>query len=96
MPSTPQDRGAFPEQRMFERTRSWLVLAGLRLPALTPARALAALAGAVALQALPELPMPALMPIVLAGSCMAVAFARGDRVPVWFVIGFAWSVIRAD
>jgi competence protein ComEC len=94
---TPPDRGAFQEERrMFERIRSWLARVDARLPALTPARALAVLAGAVAVQALPELPVTTLMPFVLAAACIAVMFACSDRMLVWFVIGVAWTVIRAD
>ncbi|MBN8481405.1 MAG: DNA internalization-related competence protein ComEC/Rec2, partial [Xanthomonadales bacterium] len=77
---------------MFERIRSWRV----RLPSLSAARAAAALAGAVSVQVLPVLPWPDAMPCVLAAAIVALLFARGNRLVVWFLAGFAWTVVRAD
>ena len=81
---------------MFERIRPGLARVDARLPSLTPARAFAALAGAVAVQGLPDLPVPGLMPFLLLAACLGVLFARSDRPILWLVIGFAWTVIRAD
>lgn len=69
---------------------------GWRLPALTPSRAAAALAGAVAVQALPQLPWPIWMAAVLVVALVAVLHHRSDRLPWWFLLGLAWTVLRAD
>lgn len=69
---------------------------GWRLPALTPARAAAALAGAVVVQALPFLPAPMAMLLLVVVAGIAVCHRLGDCVPLWFVLGFAWTVVRAD
>ena len=69
---------------------------GWRLPALTPSRAAAALAGAVAVQALPQLPWPIGMAAVLVVALVAVLHHRSDRLPWWFLLGLAWTVLRAD
>jgi len=63
---------------------------------LTPSRAAAALAGAVAVQALPFLPVPTVMPLLVIAACVAICHRYGDRVPLWFVLGFAWTIVRAD
>lgn len=77
---------------MFE----WIRSRRVRLPLVTATRAGAALAGAVAVQALPVLPWPDAMPWVLAAALVALVFPRGNRVLVWFLAGFAWTVVRAD
>jgi len=65
------------------------------LPRLTPLRAAALLAGAVAVHTLVELPHTGLA-IALGTVAALLLFVRGgDRAPVWFVLGFAWTVVRA-
>ncbi len=86
-------RGSFQEGTpMLE----WIRSRGMRLPSLTALRAAAALAGAVCVQTLPLLPWPEWMPWLLAVALIAMVFPRGDRLPVWFIAGFAWTVVRAD
>lgn len=68
----------------------------VRWPRLTPARALAVLTGAVAVQALPSLLLPACAPLLTCVALACVFFSRSDRLPVWFILGFAWTVVRAD
>ncbi len=67
-----------------------------RLPPLRVSRALMLLAGAVAVQGLPGLPLPALMPWLAGAAALAVLFPRSDRLATWFVLGFAWTVVHAD
>ena len=67
-----------------------------RLPPLTLSRALFALAGAVAVQAMPDLPFPHLMRGLAACAAIGVLFAATDRLPFWFALGFAWTVVHAD
>jgi competence protein ComEC len=70
--------------------------ARLGLPRLTPLRAASMLGGAVAVQALPVLPA-AWIAIVIGIAAFVLLFVRGgDRSPVWFVLGFAWTLLRAD
>jgi competence protein ComEC len=69
---------------------------GFALPQLTPGKALALLAGAVAVQALPALP-PVWLAIVLAGMSAILIFVRAaDRIPFWFLAGFFWCLLRVD
>lgn len=68
----------------------------VRLPRLTPARALAVLAGAVVVQALPSLLFAGCAPLLTCLALACVFFSRSDRLPVWFILGFAWTVVRAD
>lgn len=84
---------------MFERMRFSPFLQHvrplLRVPQVTPARAAAALTGAVAVQGLPELPHVGVTVGLLAASLVALFFRRADRVPLWFVLGFAWTLWHA-
>lgn len=65
------------------------------LPRLTPFRAVALLAGAVVVQTLPRLP-PAWVSLTLAGLALLLLFIRATcRAPVWFVLGFAWTLVCA-
>lgn len=66
------------------------------LPSLTPLRAVCLLAGAVTVHTLPSL-----VPnwISVAGILFALALlcrSGFDRAPVWFLLGFAWTLFRAD
>ena len=66
------------------------------LPRLTSGKAVALLAGAVAVQALPNLP-PVWMCAGLAAVLVLLVFVRAaDRIPVWLLLGFAWTLLRAD
>lgn len=66
------------------------------LPHLTPLRAGAALSGAVAVQALPAL-APAPITLALVALFSLSFFVRGgDRALIWFLLGFAWTMLRAD
>jgi competence protein ComEC len=68
----------------------------LSLPRLTPVRAAALLAGAVLVQMLPALP-GTLVSSVLVTIFGCLLFVRGcDRAVVWFVLGFTWTMLRAD
>lgn len=65
------------------------------LPRLTPFRAVALLAGAVAVQLLPSLP-PGWTSLSLAGLAVLLLFVRTTcRAPVWFALGFAWTLACA-
>lgn len=71
-------------------------LARFALPRLSPFRAAAMLLGAVVVQALPVI-APASISIALVVLSTLVLFVRGgDRAPIWFVLGFAWTMLRAD
>ncbi|MEO7935268.1 MAG: hypothetical protein ABIR27_03335, partial [Dokdonella sp.] len=66
------------------------------LPQLTPARAIALLAGAVAVQLLPSL-APGWVSFTLAGLALLLLFVRATcRAPTWFVLGFAWTLVFAS
>lgn len=84
------------EAREPDTYRRWPGTAHWVLPGLTPLRAFCLLAGAVAAHALPSLP-PAW--ISVSGILLAaVLLCRSNlgRAPVWFVLGFAWTLLRAD
>ncbi|HET9034490.1 MAG TPA: DNA internalization-related competence protein ComEC/Rec2 [Dokdonella sp.] len=65
------------------------------LPRLTPSRVLALLGGAVAVQMLPGLP-PTWISVLVAGLASTLLFLRAsNRAPIWFVLGLAWTLLRA-
>jgi competence protein ComEC len=78
-------------QTTFDRIR-----ARLGLPGVTPLRVVALLGGAVVVQMLPSLPESryAIPAAVLLSALMF--FRQADRAPVWFLLGLAWTLIRAD
>ncbi len=66
------------------------------LPRVTPLRILSLLAGAVVVQMLPTLP-PSWISILIGVVALALLFVRASsRAPVWFVLGFAWTLLCAE
>jgi competence protein ComEC len=81
------------ESRQATRDR---VRARIGVPRVTPSRVIALLAGAVVVQLLPALPAPGFA-IACAALVLALLFFRPlDRAPLWFLLGLAWTLIRAD
>ncbi|MEO8011747.1 MAG: ComEC/Rec2 family competence protein, partial [Dokdonella sp.] len=68
----------------------------LQLPSLTPSRAAAALAGAVAVQGLSSLVHTGLAAGLLIAGLVAIFIRGADRAPLWFLLGFAWTSLHAD
>jgi competence protein ComEC len=66
------------------------------LPRLTPVRALALLAGAIGVQALPGLPPMWVAVSVVLVSAGLILLRAGNRWPFWLLFGFAWTLLRAD
>ena len=66
------------------------------LPRLTPGKAAAMLSGAVGVQALPNLPPPWVAAALVLISAMLIFLRAADRIPFWFLLGFAWALLRAD
>ncbi|WP_440221595.1 DNA internalization-related competence protein ComEC/Rec2 [Dokdonella sp. MW10] len=70
--------------------------ARLARPRIDAPRAAALLAGAVAVQAIVH-PLPSWIALPVALVALLALFARGgDRVATWFVLGLAWTLVRAD
>jgi len=68
----------------------------LQLPRLTPGRAIALLAGAVAVHLLPSL-LPMWIAVALAASALVLLLAaQANRAPTWFALGFAWTLVCAS
>ena len=65
------------------------------IPQLTPIRAVALLAGVVAVQGLAVLPEAGWAWAILPVSLSLLLVRATSRAPVWFVLGFAWCVLRA-
>lgn len=66
------------------------------LPRLTPFRILALLGGAVVVQMLPGLPPTWVSPLAAALATILLFVRASNRAPIWFVLGFAWALLRAD
>jgi competence protein ComEC len=83
--------GTESRQARRDRTR-----ARIGVPRVTPSRVIALLGGAVVVQMLPALPAPAIA-IACAALILPLLFFRPlDRPPLWFLLGLAWTLIRAD
>jgi competence protein ComEC len=54
------------------------------------------LAGAVGAQALPNLPPLWVAALLVLISASAIFLRAADRIPFWFLLGFAWALMRAD
>jgi competence protein ComEC len=70
--------------------------AGFGLPGVTPSRVIALIGGAVAVQMLPTLPAPGLAKVCAAMALAILFFKPANRAPLWFLLGLAWTLIRAD
>ena len=66
------------------------------LPGLTPFRAFCLLGGVVAAHALPALPPAWISAIGIGLALVLMCRSRTSRAPVWFLLGFAWTLLRAD
>ena len=68
----------------------------LALPALSVTRGIAVVLGAVAVQGLTDLPSSALAASASAIALIMLFVRRLDRLPVWFALGFFWTVLHAQ
>ncbi|MEZ5463045.1 DNA internalization-related competence protein ComEC/Rec2 [Dokdonella sp.] len=69
---------------------------GWSLPSLTPLRVASLLAGSVAVHALPSLVPSWLSIAVLTVAAILLCRSAFNRAPVWFLLGFAWTLLRAS